>query len=237
MRIRLVLVILFLMLPISSASIGRWVGASREPTSIDRVPAQLGGIPLVREAALSDRVLSVIEPEDYLMALYGATAEQIWTYVAFYSGYGVTGAHDPSVCYPSQGWVISDLNNYPLTLTSGETLNAKLFRAHQGPQVELVLYWFQPSRRWPRTEPVEPFLRVFDAITGAKQYAFVRLSLPLLDTSEATERRATDQLMAMARDLAPWTRGILSGETEVLSASWTSSTGSGVGADQAQTPH
>jgi hypothetical protein len=42
----------------------------------------------------------------------------------------------------------------------------------------VVLYWFQPAGRWPGGAAVEQLLRIFDAIAGRPQYAFVRLSAP-----------------------------------------------------------
>jgi len=233
MKMRLLLVILFLLLPIASSGVGRWTARGRGPVDVGSVPTEVGGLQLVRKSTLSEPVLAAINPEAYVMAQYGPTS-RAWTYVAFYSGYGATGAHDPSVCYPSQGWVISELSNHRVELAPGEILNAKLFRANQGPQVELVLYWFQPSRRWPATEPAEWIWRVFDAVTGAKQYAFVRLSIPLSDTSSDHEQRASELLEEMARDLAPWARGILDPEP---AAAVPSSTSSGADAARVQRPH
>ena len=207
-RLRLGLVLVFLAAPLAVAVAGGWRAGQREPARVVAPPDVLGDLAAVKDDTLGDSVLEVIEPEDYLLRLYESGERSAWVYVAFYGGYGNTAAHDPNVCYPSQGFVLSDLRDLELALPAGARAQVKLFRADLGGRQELVLWWFQPATRWPRKEPLEPFLRVGDALLGAKQYAFVRLSTPLERGPDADDR-AREVLAAMAAELAPWVRETL----------------------------
>ena len=98
-----------------------------------------------------------------------------------------------------------------VSLPSGESFAAQLFRATDGRHASWVLYWFQPAERWTQRHPEEMFYRVYDAFTGRKQYAFVQLATPILSPTRSGGEAEQEELEEMARDVAPWVRGILEG--------------------------
>ena len=146
-------------------------------------------------------MLAIIEPDAYLMRRYEAPGRTpIWIYVGVYAGragYG-KGAHDPEVCYPAQGWEIQHSRLLDVPVSDSGTLRTKLLDVHLETRSEAVLYWFQPAKRWPGRLALEELLRVFDAIAGRPQYAFVRLSGP----SDISPTAATD-LAEFAAEIAP----------------------------------
>jgi hypothetical protein len=106
------------------------------------------------------------------------------------------------VCYPANGWDLQGLRNLDVRLGNGESLTARLLLATQAGQEELVLYWFQPMDRWPRSGAWEQLLRAYDGFLGRPQYVFARLSTENSDTAQA-------ELVAIAREIAPWLRGAM----------------------------
>ena len=82
-------------------------------------------------------------------------------------------------------------------------------QVHQGNLRQAVVYWFQPARRWPATRAAEELLRIFDAVTGNPQYAFVRVS------SLDPKGTARDDLIELVAELAPRIRA----EVEALGSS------------------
>ena len=209
--LRLTLVLASLALPLVAAW---WPAASLESIAFDArsAPGQLGGFLAVEDAPLEDDVLAMLQPETYLMRRYQragpeADPEAIWLYLAEYSGLGTTGAHDPAVCYPANGWDLQGLRDREIHLASGDRLIARLLLASQSGREELVLYWFQPVGRWPQSAPAEPLLRAWDRLQGRPQYVFVRLSTPLEEGRASGERA----LLELARELAPWLAGALRG--------------------------
>jgi hypothetical protein len=77
---------------------------------------------------------------------------------------------------------------------------ARLLAAHRGSAKQSVLYWFQPAGRWPAGAAVEQLARVFDAVAGRPQYAFVRLAAPG-DASLDDERDLAEFAAQIARPI------------------------------------
>ena len=178
-HVRFAVVALALLLPATGlarfvASRGLWGGAI--PLEI---PRQIGPWSVQHERALSPEELTMLQPDGYAARLYAAPDRPpIWLYVAFYSRsspYG-KGAHDPAICYPAQGWEVLSTRSVAVALPRGEHLVGTLLRAHQGRVEQDVLYWFQPAERWPQGQAREQLARVWDALAGRPQYAFVRLA-------------------------------------------------------------
>jgi hypothetical protein len=80
-------------------------------------------------------------------------------------------------------------------------LHGTLLRVHLESFEQAVLYWFQPAGRWPAPSALEELLRVFDAMLGRPQYAFVRL-VALTGSSPAE----THDLTEFAASFAPAVR-------------------------------
>jgi EpsI family protein len=197
------LVFLCLLLPLLSFALAR--GRARATRDFDpgRIPARLGDFALDREDALPEEVRAMLSPAAYVFRLYTrADSAPVWAYVAFYDGVGASGAHDPQVCYPAQGWDVVGLHDRALELPSGDRLHAHFLAATQGASEELVLYWFQPPERWPAAPRVEPWLRAIDGIAGRSRYAFVRLSTRVTPSEAGSVPAAEAELGALARELA-----------------------------------
>jgi len=208
--LRLGLVVLFLLLPPGAFLLGGWSGNIATRFDISDPPDTLAN---AIDERLDPYILRVIQPDKYLMRhLTGAEGSNSSVFVSFYSGYGTTGAHDPAVCYPSQGWELSQVGFREVPLPNDESLTASFFRATNGRDESLVLYWFQPAGRWSQGHPEEMFFRVFDAVSGRKRYAFVRLSTPLAMLAGSGSESAQELLLELAGDLAPWVRRVVDGE-------------------------
>lgn len=217
-RLRLVLVSAALLVPLAT----QWAWTRPSPDTrftLERIPAQLGSLTFAGEEDLPADVLAQISPDAHTMRLYrDAHGQSVWAYLAFYSGAGTKGAHDPQVCYPANGWDIATLRTREVTLPDGTSLAGKLLAATMGSQEELVLYWFQPVGRWPRTSPIELALRGIDALGGRSRYAFVRLSTRIAGDDPVLHRAAESLLVESARELAPAVRATVDEATDSKSA-------------------
>jgi len=216
----LALVLVCLSLPLLSFAWARARARNLHEFQPARIPARLGEFALDREDALPEDVRAMLSPEAYVFRLYARPdGAPVWAYVAFYDGVGASGAHDPEVCYPAQGWDVVGLHDRELDLASGDRLHAHYLAATQGPSEELVLYWFQPPERWPAAPRVEPWLRALDGIAGRSRYAFVRLSTRVLPSVPDAVPAAEAELGALARELAEPVRAAVRGATTRESAS------------------
>jgi len=167
------------------------------------ISREAAGYRQTAEDRLTPDVLAQIEPDAYRFWLYRKSgAPPIWNYMAFYRGIVFTGAHDPAVCYPAQGWDIRESRTLKIPMDDGTPLHARLLRTDLNGREEMTLYWFQPAARWPGAAWAEQLLRIWDSLRGSPQYAFVRLSAP---ASQATEA----MLVRFARAIAPDIRKVV----------------------------
>lgn len=206
-RGRLAALVLALLLPASI--LGRWMLAAHEAVVAAEplLPAAVDDWTATRRQEFDADTLKLIEPDAYAMRLYESeSAAPIWVYVGLYAGHSRTGksAHVPEACYPAQGWEILRSREISVELPGGERLLARKLDFHKGAARETVLYWFQPSRRWPTTGVTEQLLHALDAVRGQPQYAFVRLSV----RTEANPSAERD-LEAFAVQIAPEVRRVV----------------------------
>jgi EpsI family protein len=207
----LLLVFASLCVPLASFGLARSRASTVHAFDAEHLPAQLGGFQLDRSDVLPADVVEMLAPNSYTLRLYTrADSDPIWAYVAFYDGVG-NRPHDPTVCYPAQGWDVVGLRDRELALPGGEALLAHFLRATQGPSEELVLYWFQPPERWPASPRLEPWLRALDGLAGRSRYAFIRLSTRVTAPESAAVTRAESELSALARELAGPVRATVRG--------------------------
>jgi len=207
-RLAAVLVALFLPLATHQLIAERAHGVAR--FDLARIPDRLGALALAEQQELPADVLAMISPDAHALRLYAdGHGSGIWAYLAFYSGTGAVGAHDPQVCYPAQGWDIAALRSREVVLADGKSLTGKLLAANLGGEQELVFYWFQPAGRWPRPALLELGLRGLDALAGRSHYAFVRLSTRLPARDAAQQSAAEERLVDAARALAPAVRATI----------------------------
>ena len=199
--VRLVATLVALALP--GAVLGNWLIPLRTQGtfSLDGIPNHLAEYRQMAEEELDPAVIAQIAPDDYLMRLYSRDdGVPIWLYLGLYSGSGSKGAHNPTSCYPAQGWEITAARDVTVAAPGGERIRARVLTAMRDGRNELVLYWFQAADRWPRSELEEQLLRVYDSLRGAPQYAFVRLSAQF--SGEAPD----EALLRFAGELAPHVR-------------------------------
>jgi len=179
-RVRLAAAAIGFLLP--GLALARWTASSASTAAVVRLPTlpeSIAGWTLSGESHISDIEMAIIRPDAHIVRWYQAPDRSpILLYVGLYGGRAGydAGAHDPEVCYPAQGWQIMGTRNVEVPLASDVKLHAKLLDVHKGAEREAVLYWFQPAGRWPGPASVEQLVRIFDAVAGRPQYAFVRLS-------------------------------------------------------------
>jgi EpsI family protein len=201
-----------LLLPLLSFGLARARARATHEFDTARIPARLGEFSVDRDDTLPDDVRAMLSPAAYLFRLYArADGAPVWAYVAFYDGVGASGAHDPQICYPAQGWDVVGLDDRALELPTGDQLHAHFLAATQGASEELVLYWFQPPERWPAAPRVEPWLRAVDGLAGRSRYAFVRLSTRVTPSAPDSVPAAEEELGALARELAAPVRAAVRG--------------------------
>ncbi len=86
---------------------------------------------------------------DYVLNnYYSDTSLPVNLYVAYYESQrkGLS-PHSPRVCIPGGGWSIFDLKRVAIALEAGNTIPVNRVIIHNGPEKQLVYYWFKQRGR------------------------------------------------------------------------------------------
>ena len=128
--------------------------------------------------------------------------------ISLYIGYYLTtekigAAHDPLVCFPGQGWVLSNKasSTLPLTGAISESIQYSSMQAERSGQKEILLYWFQAYDKALATTQSQKIVSFWGKIRGkGEDSAFVRLSCSAHENDAAS---CEEGLKLFARDLYP----------------------------------
>lgn len=135
---------------------------------------------------LDPRITDALKLDDYINNSYSKGKNRVDLYVGYYfSTKKVGAAHDPLVCFPGQGWEVSDIKTGKFVINENIPLNFSEFIANRGQQKFLILYWFQ-SGETTNDSTYAQKLSTFKNKYARKgeDNAFVRISTPLDEKSE-----------------------------------------------------
>jgi EpsI family protein len=112
-------------------------------TRLGTCPMTLAGMP-GKELGLEQTVLDDLNPDDYLLRRYDRPdGLPVWLVVVYFQNARL-GAHDPLLCYRSQGFKLQALPAGTCATASGP-VSYNAFRAAKGGRSELVWYFWYTS--------------------------------------------------------------------------------------------
>ena len=128
---------------------------------------------------LSDSIVGALELDDYLNRNLTRGQDTVSLYIGFYATQKKVGAaHSPLVCFPGQGWNLSNFSN--LKVQSGQhTVDLASMVIGKGEEQQLVLYWFQAyDQTSPGTFMQKVYLLRAKFVHAREDNAFVRVMIP-----------------------------------------------------------
>ena len=159
-------------------------------------PPAHAGWRMAGQSSLSENVIKVLMPTDYLSRRYvaedGTTVDM---YLSFFDGGPDSGGiHSPKHCMPGSGWFEMSSQRTTLEL-GGETVNLVRAVYAMGEQRELIYYWFDMRGK---TMSDEYSLKLAE-ITGSifhsrRDQSFIRISVKAGDNVAAAQKRVEDFL-------------------------------------------
>jgi EpsI family protein len=169
-----------------------------EGTRLEACPMELAGMPGTK-LTLDQAVLDDLDPDDYLIRQYTrADGIPVWLVIAYFQNARL-GAHDPQICYRSQGYQVQELPPGSVATAIGP-FPYRTFVAVQGPHREVVrCFWFTAGGPLADVKGWRDRM-FFQGLRNNRSFgAFVRIST--MDTGDmgAAERTIAD----ITRDLAP----------------------------------
>lgn len=150
---------------------------------------------------LDELIISTLRLDDYVNLVYNQNQHSIALYIGYYSQAGKVGAaHDPLVCFPGQGWILSQRKEGIIEVDVGEDTSTKVNYAsmvgQSGSAKELIVYWFQA---YDRTSPGTFWQKILLAWRRIRQKgsanAFVRITTPIDGQTTNEEHAAIENFI------------------------------------------
>lgn len=139
---------------------------------------------------LDPKILKELRLDDYANNYFSNGGDRVSLYIGYYlTSKEVGAAHSPLVCFPGQGWLLSDFEKR--TVRVGENgVHLMAIKAATPQTKELLLYWFQA---YERTSPSTFWQKLYVLLSKyahkREDNAFVRVTVPMdkMSKNEAYE--------------------------------------------------
>ena len=132
---------------------------------------------------LDPRIVKSLELDDYVNQTYSNGNNTISLYIGYYlTTKKVGAAHDPLVCFPGQGWVLSNIKKGELNLNSepGGAISYSTMITQRNAEKQLIIYWFQSCDKTNSNTLSQKIASFFQRIyKNREDNAFVRVSIPI----------------------------------------------------------
>ncbi len=142
--------------------------------------ADIKGWQRASNQVMEQDIVTALEIDEYVFQNYSNGSGHISLYIGYYkTSKKIGAAHSPLVCFPGQGWVLSDVKGKSITV-GHEKINCSSMIISKGQRKEFVIYWFQAFNK---TTPGTFFQKIY-TLWGKFRYhrednAFVRVSIPM----------------------------------------------------------
>lgn len=137
---------------------------------------------------IDTRIVNVLNLDDYVNNYFTNGDAIVSLYIGYYlTSKKVAAAHSPLVCFPGQGWDLSDFEKKSVKV-GNHTINLMRIIATTPQRKELLIYWFQA---YEKTSSGTFFQKINTLISkfidGREDNAFVRVTVPMknMDVDQA----------------------------------------------------
>ncbi len=136
----------------------------------------------LNDVPLQSDIQDALQLDDYLYRQFTDGFNVITVYIGYYYTKSKVGAaHDPLVCFPGQGWELSNRDYRSIDLSSGLgklSVDYATMQAGRNDRNTVLLYWFQAQDKTASDTLSQKIILLWKSIpTGLEENAFVRLSM------------------------------------------------------------
>lgn len=167
-----------------------------KPLQLQNILGPVDGYRVVAFTPLDTDIISFLDLDDYTQTRYEKEGQFVDLFIGYYYTLDkISAAHSPLVCYPGQGWTITQPVVNKLRIGSS-VINYKEIGASLEGRKDIVLYWFQAHDKTTTKPFMNKFNTLVNQIVGKKQeHAFVRVSVPLGKSSMKNARTVAEEFM------------------------------------------
>jgi EpsI family protein len=180
--------------PPANLAVGRGV--------LTRVPATIGEWNGT-ELSFEDAVVEELRADDILIRRYERGSDVVWLCIVYHQNRRY-GAHDPRLCYESQGYMIERERDGRIEDLTSAGVPARWFVAARPESPRLVAYWWSTTGL-ATTDPgaFRRQMALRGALDNRSWGAFVRVETPIRDDDEASAARRLSEFGAEVSALLP----------------------------------
>ena len=169
--------------------------------SLSSALTHFGDWQTIEDIPLDERIRSDLKLDDYLFRRFSDGRATLVLYVGYYYSKAKVGAaHDPLVCFPGQGWILSDKKNITSQAQLPEGVETPTFatmKAERNEDKELLLYWFQANTQATASTLMQKIYLLRANILGkGQQNAFVRVSINVRDANMTDGQEALNKFVS-----------------------------------------
>jgi len=153
--------------------------------SLEQALAAIDGWRDIGLMPLDSRIVQELRLDDYANNHFSNSGDRVSLYIGYYlTSKDVGAAHSPLVCFPGQGWLLSNFQKR--TVRVGENhINLMVLVASTPQNKELLIYWFQAFERTsPSTFWQKIYVLLSKYLDKREDNAFVRVTVPMDKASE-----------------------------------------------------
>ena len=161
----------------------------QKKTSLPQALANIGEWNQRISVPLNHNIINNLQLDDYLNSNYSNGNITVSVFIGYYlSKKKVGAAHSPLVCFPGQGWVISNAEHQTFEYRDNN-INCMSMVVSKGQKKQFVIYWFQAGYMTSAGTFLQKIYTLFAKFRYHKEEnAFVRITIPMED---ATKQRAS----------------------------------------------
>jgi EpsI family protein len=154
------------------------------------------------DLSFEDAVLEELGADDVLVRRYERGGQVAWLTIVYHQNRRY-GAHDPRVCYESQGYVVQPLGRRRVGIDAG-SLEVSMFRAVRPQERRLVYYWWTTvGLTTTDVAAMQRQMAFAGALDNRSWGAFVRVEMRLGPGGEVVAAEALDDFTARVARALP----------------------------------
>lgn len=165
----------FLIINFSPSSI-----IAEKKRSLDEALINIDGWIKSTPQKLDGEVIEDLDLDDYTFCSYSKDTRQVSLFVGYYLSLDKIGAvHSPLVCFPGQGWLISDEEIIPLKLAADDISFMSMI-VTRGQHKQLTLYWYQAFDKTSKDTFYQKIYALISKYQNRREdNAFIRVIIPM----------------------------------------------------------
>lgn len=154
------------------------------------------------ELSFEDAVLDELKADDVLVRRYERGGEVAWLTIVYHQNRRY-GAHDPRVCYESQGYVVQPLDRHRVG-AGADAIEVNVFRAVRPRERRLVYHWWTTAGL-STTDPaaMQRQMAIAGALDNRSWGAFVRVEMRIGPDGETAASEQLDDFTARVARALP----------------------------------